>query len=207
MLTKAVNSYIEMRRTCGFAFQSEGPCLRSFAAFSDAKGDYHGRSDIAVEWASRAQSTRQRARRLGNVIRFARYAHAEDTRHEVPAPVLGSESSPRPVPYIFSREDIQGLINAASRVGYRTLRRATYSTLFGLLACTGLCLSEAIHLRYSDITADGLVVRRTKFRKSRLVVLHTTARAALERYLTQRRPYAHVWTITYPSRCAGSRFW
>jgi integrase len=124
------------------------------------------------------------------VIRFARYAHAEDAGHEVPAPVLGSENSPRPVPYIFSREDIQRLRQAASQSGYRTLRRVTYSTLFGLLACTGLRLSEAIHLRYSDITADGLVVRRTKFRKSRLVVLHATARAALEQYLTQRRPYA-----------------
>src|SRR5215467_8160619 len=50
MLTKAVDSYIAMRRACGFAFQSEGTCLRSFAAFSDAKGHYQVRSDIAVEW-------------------------------------------------------------------------------------------------------------------------------------------------------------
>ena len=117
MLTKAVGSYIAMRRTCGFAFQSEGTCLRSFAAFSDTKGNYHVRSDVAVEWASQARSTRQRARRLGIVIRFARYAHAEDARHEVPAPVLGSENSPRPVPYIFSREDIQELMQAAAQSG------------------------------------------------------------------------------------------
>jgi integrase/recombinase XerD len=190
MLTKAVDSYIAMRRVCGFAFQSEGTCLRGFAAYSDAKGDYHVRSDSALEWASQARSTRQRARRLGIVIRFARYAHAEDGRHELPPPVLGSESSPRPVPYIFSREDIERLMQAASQSGYRTLRRVTYSTLFGLLACTGLRLSEAIHLRYADITADGLIIRRTKFRKSRLVTLHATARTALERYLEQRRPYA-----------------
>ena len=72
------------------------------------------------------------------------------------------------------------------------MRRATYSTLFGLLACTGLRLSEAIHLRYADITQDGLVIRRTKFRKSRLVPLHDTTRAALDRYLEQRRPYARL---------------
>jgi integrase len=83
-------------------------------------------------------------------------------------------------------------MQAASRSGYRTLRRATYSTLFGLLACTGLRLSEAIHLRYVDITQDGLVIRRTKFRKSRLVPLHDTTRAALDRYLEQRRPYARL---------------
>lgn len=190
MLTKAVDLYIAMRRACGFAFQAEGTCLRSFAAFSDAKGQHHVRSDIALEWARQGRSACQRARRLGIVIRFARYAHAEDARHELPAAVLGSEKSPRPVPYIFSPEEIQQLMQAASQSGYRTLRRATYSTLFGLLACTGLRLSEAIHLRYADITADGLVVRRTKFRKNRLVALHPTARAALERYLDQRRPYA-----------------
>jgi integrase/recombinase XerD len=124
------------------------------------------------------------------VIRFARYMHAEDPRHQVPPPILGPEKRPRPVPYIFSPEDIQRLMRAASQSGYRTLRRATYSTLFGLLACTGLRLSEAIHLRYADITADGLVIRRTKFRKSRLVSIHDTTRAALERYLELRRPYA-----------------
>lgn len=190
MLTEAVESYIAMRRACGFAFEAEGTCLQSFAAYCDARGHHHVFSDVAVEWARQARSACQRARRLGIVIRFARYAHAEDARHELPAPVLGSENSPRPVPYIFSREDVQRLMQAASQSGYRTLRRATYSTLFGLLACTGLRLSEAIHLRYADITADGLVIRRTKFRKSRLVALHTTARTALDHYLEQRRPYA-----------------
>ena len=63
------------------------------------------------------------------------------------------------------------------------MRRQTYSTLFALLACTGLRVGEAIRLRYDDITPDGLVIRATKFRKSRLVPLHDTARAGLERYL------------------------
>jgi integrase len=78
----------------------------------------------------------------------------------------------------------------AAQSGYRTLRRQTYSTFFALLACTGLRVSEAIGLRYDDITPDGLVIHATKFRKSRLVPLHETAHAGLERYLKQRRPYA-----------------
>ena len=61
------------------------------------------------------------------------------------------------------------MILAASRSGYRTLRRETYSTLFALLASTGLRVSEAIRLQVDDLTADGLVVRCSKFRKSRLV--------------------------------------
>jgi integrase/recombinase XerD len=81
MLTKAVEAYIAVRRACGFAFQSEGTCLQGFAAFADARGHRHVRPDMAIEWARQARSTRQRARRLGIVIRFARYAHAEDGRH------------------------------------------------------------------------------------------------------------------------------
>jgi integrase len=70
------------------------------------------------------------------------------------------------------------------------LRRDTYSTLFALLACTSLRASEAIRLRLQDITPDGLVIRCSKFRKSRLVPLHETARDGLERYLQHRCPYA-----------------
>jgi integrase len=68
---------------------------------------------------------------------------------------------------ILSDEQICRIIQLAGQSGYRTLRRQTYSTFFALLACTGLRVSEAIHLRYEDITLDGLVIRSTKFRKNR----------------------------------------
>jgi integrase len=64
--------------------------------------------------------------------------------------------------------------------------------LFGLLACTGLRISEAIRLRSSDITSDGLLIRNTKFRKSRLVALHDSTRTALDRYLLQRQALASL---------------
>lgn len=132
----------------------------------------------------------ERARRLGHIIRCARYLHAEDPRHEIPSQIFGREGWPRRPPYILTDEQIGRLIELAAHSGYRTLRRQTYSTLFALLSCTGLRVSEAIHLRYSDITRDGPLIRETKFCKSRLVALHPTARDALERYLQQRRPYA-----------------
>ena len=68
-----------------------------------------------------------------------------------------------------------------------TLRAQTYATLIGLLAATGLRISEALHLRYGDVTPDGLLIRKTKFQKTRLVPLHETAMAGLGRYLAQRR--------------------
>jgi integrase len=190
MLTQTVESYLAVRRACGFQLKSEGNLLRSFALFSDARNNHYVCSETAIEWAGSAKSVYQRACRLGQVIRFARYVRAEDQSHELPPAVFGSEKRPRPIPYIFSQENIQRLIQAASQSGYRTLRRQTYSTLFALLACTGLRVSEAIRLRYDDITLDGLVIRCTKFRKSRLVPLHETAQAGLERYLKQRRSYA-----------------
>lgn len=190
MLTQSVESYLALRRACGFELKSEGNLLRSFAIFSDARGKHHVCSETAIEWAGLAKSVYQRARRLGQVIRFARYVRAEDQSHELPPAVFGSEKRPRPIPYIFSQDDIQRLVGAASQSGYRTLRRQTYSTLFALLACTGLRVSEAIRLRFDDITPDGLVIPYSKFRKSRLVPLHETAQAGLERYLKQRRSYA-----------------
>jgi len=190
MLMRAVQTYLSVRRATGFHLVKAGYHLRSFSAYSDAKGRHFVNSQTAIEWAQQVPSVHQRARRLGDVIRFARYLHAEDARHEIPTAIFGSESRPRRSPYILSDEQIRQLIQLASQSGYRTLRRQTYSTLFALLSCTGLRVSEAIRLRYDDITPDGLAIRATKFKKSRLVPLHDTARAGLERYLQLRRPYA-----------------
>jgi integrase len=72
-------------------------------------------------------------------------------------------------------------VNAILFAGY------TYNTFFALLACTGLRVSEAIHLCFQDVTTDGLIIRCSKFRKSRLVPLHVTTQASLEQYLLRRR--------------------
>jgi integrase len=190
MLSEAVESYLTVRRTCGFAIKSEGTLLRTFAAFADVRSERHVCAATAVEWAGLTESVFQRARRLGAVIRFARHARAEDERHEVPLPVFGRERAPRPVPYILSEDEIRRLVEEAAQSGYRSLRRRTYSTLFALLACTGLRVSEAIRLRFDDITEDGLVIRCSKFHRSRIVPLHDTARAGLANYIEVRRPYA-----------------
>jgi integrase/recombinase XerD len=199
MLTRAVETYLAVRRAAGFALRCEGSHLKRFAAFSEARKQHYVSTEIAIEWAGLAQSVPQRARRLGTIIRFARYLRAEDERHEVPPAIFGAERSRRPTPYILTGKQLQQLVNAASQSKYG-ICGATYSTLFSLLACTGLRVSEAIHLRFDDITPDGLVIRRTKFRKSRLVPLHETAQAGLQRYLQQRRPYAPFDDHVFVSR-------
>ena len=191
MLTQAVESYLELRRAMGFALHSEGSLLQSFAKYSHTAGKSHICTETAIQWAGLARSVTTRARRLGQVIRLARYLRAEDQRHELPPPVYGNEKSPRPVPYIFSADNVKQLVQAASGLGRRNpFRGQTYGTFFSLLACTGLRVSEAIRLRFEDVTADGLIIRCSKFRKSRLVPLHSTAQVGLERYLQKRRPFA-----------------
>ena len=83
MLTQAAEEYVAMRRATGFAFRSEGSLLQSFAAFPDAAGRQYVSTETAIEWARCAPSLSQRARRLGQVIRFAQYIRAEDPHHEI----------------------------------------------------------------------------------------------------------------------------
>src|SRR5437773_12515695 len=101
---------------------------------------------------------------------------------------FGSEWRQRPVPFIFSSADIRSLVETASKLGPAgSLRPITFSTLFALLACTGLRVSEAIGLHLHDVTSDGLMIHESKFRKSRLIPLHKSAEVGLQNYLHNRR--------------------
>lgn len=183
----AVVEYIALRRASGYKFHTEAPVLLSFATFAEERGERHVRATTAVEWAGRARSVALRVRRLDTVIRFARHAKLADKRHEVPAGAVFGRRPRRGHPYIFSPDQIRDVIGVAATLGPRgSLRPKTYSTLIGLLASSGLRAKEALALQINDITADGLIIRRTKFRKSRLVPLHPTVVAALNAYLRQR---------------------
>jgi integrase/recombinase XerD len=95
------------------------------------------------------------------------------------------------VPHIYSSIEINRLIEAALQLRPTgALRSQTYATLLALLAATGVRISEALGLRFADVTADVLLIRETKFRKTRLVPLHDTAVAGLQRYLMRRRHLA-----------------
>jgi integrase len=83
--------------------------------------------------------------------------------------------------------EVKALVGAARALEPRGARvPLVYPTLFGLIACTGLRISEALNLQRQDVTAEGLVVRHTKFGKSRLLPLHPTTRRALDQYLERR---------------------
>jgi integrase len=189
MLIQTIERYLEIRGVAGFELKVDAGLLRNFARFSMDRSETCVRRQTAIDWAAKAPSSSQQERRLGMVRRFADHARAEDPGHEiVPRNVFANSKRRRPFPYIFSSEELLQLLDATAYLRPRgSLRPLTYYTLFGLVATAGLRISEAMHLVLGDITTDGLVVRKSKFRKSRLLPLHETTQAALQRYLDQRQ--------------------
>jgi integrase len=186
MLSQDLTRYVDLHRSLGFKFRIQHSLLRNFVAFAEAQGDELVRVDRVLAWAAQAPSPPQRRNRLLTVRRFALAMQAEDARHEVPAAdALGHGRFERRIPHIYRPDEIARLIQAAAQLQPAgSIRPLMYSTLFGLLAATGI--SEALALRLEDITADGLIIRQTKFQKSRLLPLHETTRRALDKYLSAR---------------------
>ncbi len=184
----AIETYLVVRRAAGFTLSNTEYLLRSFANFATDQKQTHIRTATAIHWASQARSVAQRHVRYQTVCLLAQYLCVEDSRHESPPTNYFGYRKARRIPHIYSRDEIEGLVLAAERLpSYNSLRPTTYATLISLLAATGLRISEALHLLVSDITPDGLLIRKTKFQKTRLVPLHDTARTGLARYLTHRQ--------------------
>jgi len=189
-LPQALADYLRIRRALGFKLDQAERLLAQFVA------DLHGHNaevptiDHALAWATSPTDATSRwwAHRLWTVRGFAAYLHALDARVEVPPPGLLRRGPRRAIPYLYSQADITALIHAAGTLA-RPLGAATYQTLIGLLAVTGMRVGEAIRLDRDDLHADhdGLLrVRHSKFGKSRLVPLHPSTVAALRTYLQVR---------------------
>ena len=188
-MLNTVEAYLRLRRAAGFDMTMAEYLLKSFAGFATDRGDTHVHAQSAIDWAALGPSVAQRDARLKAVCRFVRFIRVEDGRHEVPpANHFGVRKKRRP-PHIYSADEINRLIEAALRIRPAGgLRPQTYATLIALLAVTGLRISEALKLQVADVTNDGLLIRETKFRKTRLTPLHHSAAAGLERYLRRRHP-------------------
>ena len=117
----------------------------------------------------------------------SRYLQAIDPRTEVPPDDLLPRQTLRVTPYLYAEQDIRRLMHAAEGL-HRPLRAATYTTFFGLLAVTGLRIGEAIRLDRQDVDWAHrlLLIRDSKFGKSREVPVHDTTIEALRAYARLR---------------------
>jgi integrase/recombinase XerD len=186
-LRARAEEYLAMRRALGFKLESQGPRLMSFVRFCEERSAGHVTTDLAVEWATRtsrgSDSEAYQARRLDVVRIFARHLQALDPATEIPPDDVLSRRQWRIPPYLYSPAEVTALMSAAGGL-QPAIRAATWRTLIGLLAVTGMRQGEACRLGRddADLAAGTLTIRDSKFGKSRLVFLHPTTVTALRAY-------------------------
>ena len=171
-----------------------GPRLFSFARYV-AAADHHGplSVELMAAWARQAKAGRGDrstwARRLKALRPFTSWLRQFEPATEVPDEAIFGQVPGRMTPHVYREPEIMELLAAAKQIGPDGgLRPLVMETLFGLISCTGLRISEALNLLDVDVDlqAGVLTIRQSKFGKSRLVPLHPSAVQALARYRTQR---------------------
>jgi len=184
-LEQALNDYLSMRRALGFKLAENGRQLVDFVAYMQTVDASTVTTGLAVAWATQPTACTPVwwARRLAMVRGFARHLKAIDAATEVPPFGMLPYRCQRVAPYLYSEADIAALL-AAARALPSPQRAATYETLIGLLAVTGMRSGEAIRLDRDHIDWDeGVVlVWNSKFQKSRAIPVHPTTLDALRRY-------------------------
>ncbi len=187
----ALEIYLALRRELGSQMTGPAARLRQFVKFLDGERMSVITTELALRWAmapaDAASSTW--AQRLGDVRRFAAWLSATDSQTEVPPLGLLPERYQRRPPYIYSDGEVARIVREAARLpSLMGLRASSYATLFGLLAATGLRISEAVALDRDDVDLQAgiLRIRCAKFGKSRFVPVHDSTRRALRRYEKRR---------------------
>lgn len=188
-LHRAVDDYLQLRRALGFKLFHETWWLPDFASFVKRHGGTTVTTELALNWATLPTDVDRSwwGRRLGSVRQFARHHRAADPRTEIPPRDLIPFRTPRRTPHLYSPAEVLALMRSASKLPQPILA-ACYATLIGLLAVTGMRVSEALNLDDRDIDAirGVIVVRGAKFNKTREVPLDTTSMAALLAFLRRR---------------------
>lgn len=190
-LRQALDDYLALRRAMGTQLREPGVALRHFLDFLAFENSPFITTELALRWAQQPKGAQRAtwARRLTAVRRFAHWLCAFDPRTEVPPIRILNARHRRNTPHIFTRQEVEALMAEAGRLrSPKGLRALTVQTLLGLLASTGLRPGEALALDEADVDLQGgiLLVRDTKFGKSRFVPIHETVRIALAAYAQAR---------------------
>ncbi len=190
-LSQRLTDYLAVRRSLGFSLAFDGRILRVFTAFADRAGADHITVDLFLRWKAvygHANSNTW-SHRLGMVRAFASWLKGYDDRTEIPPAGLIPARWRRPRPYIYSEKEVATLVSRAA--GLRSLyglRGWTCSTLFGLIAVTGLRVNEALRLDDDDVDLDAgvITVKRCKNGKARLVPIASSTAERLAAYHAER---------------------
>jgi integrase/recombinase XerD len=187
-LEEMLSDYLTIRRAVGFKLVEHGRLLPQFVRLLEQAGADTVTTQLALDWATGTSgSDSWKAARLSIARGFARYLRTIDPATEIPPEGLLCAQPQYAIPYLYSDEEIARLLDAATDMQPR-LRAATFTTIIGLLAVTGMRIGEALALDRDDVDLDAgvLTVRDTKFGKSRQLPLHPTSTAALVDYARLR---------------------
>lgn len=177
-----VRDYLQVRRALGFKLEKNERFLNQYCAYLEQNGLACVTTENILAWATApAGAQGWHSARLGAVRTFTQWAHAFDPEIQVPPHRILPYHSSRVVPFIYSDEQVQALLAQAGKAASPMIA-ATYQTLIGLLAATGLRVGEAINLNRADFDLGVLTITNTKFGKSRLVPLHSSVQEALAEY-------------------------
>jgi integrase len=190
-LSQRLDDYLAVRRGLGYDLSFSERMLRRFTEFADRKGADHITVDLFLHWKDTFGSADNNtwSARLSMVRVFARWLQAHDARTEVPPPGLIAGKPRRARPYIYSDTEIAAIVAHAAKLRSRYgLRGWTCSTLFGLIAVSGLRVSEAVGLDDDDVDLDQgvITVKRSKNGKARFVPVASSTAARLRRYRAER---------------------
>ncbi len=185
-----VEIYLQQRRALGYRLHTEGRMLLNFARYADRSG-HRGplTRALALRWAAlpRTASRLYWARRLEVVRVFAQHQAAVEPATAIPPRHVFGPAHRRQTPHLYGARQVHQLLVRSTRLRGR-LRPLSYRTLLGLLACTGLRISEALTLEVgdADLAQGHILVRDSKYHHRRWVPLHPTALAALRHYDRKR---------------------
>jgi integrase/recombinase XerD len=190
-LSRELDRYLTIRRSLGYRLRAHERILRKLIAFAEQQGAEHISTSLFLRWQKTSGSAKRHtwAQSLAIVRLFAHWLHAIDPKHEVPPQRLIPKCNRRPKPYIYSDGEIRRIVEAAGNLpSPNDIRGLTYPVLFGLIAVTGMRISEALSLDVGDVDLEtGVVtIRRGKFGKSRLLPLSADTTARLTVYARER---------------------
>lgn len=209
-LTLELDRYLSVRRSLGYDLGTSERVLRRFVEYADAERASHVTTDLFLRWQDAfGEAGRQTwGARFGMVRLFTQWLHGLDGEHEVLPRGLVPYRYRRTRPYIYSEAQITTIIaEAAMLPSVYGMRGLTCSTLFGLIAVTGLRISEAVGLDTGDVDLDDgvLHIRRGKLGKERLLPLDGSVVDRLHDYGEERDRLLGATPVPFFVRCDGER--
>jgi len=189
MLEKA-RDYIRYKHDLGFKYRSQTHLIESFAKYADINAkDRPLTTKLVLQWATTPSATKSyHTVRLRTISGFAKFLIISDPKTEIPPPGILGGYIQRTVPYIYSQEEIACLMTTSAYVKQRKINTLTFSTIIGLLSCTGMRIGEVLALNNEDIDwkQKTLIVRGSKKLPMRLVPIDRSTVNRLKQYAVSR---------------------